>query len=656
MDEESPLKRYCNLIAIGLLILGLFFYLYRIDSFWADDDEGNFSYGSWRVALGEMPVRDFLTDQPPLLLYWGGAVMRVFGPSVMALRSVTVLATLLAAFIIYLTAKEVFGCRVALLSLPLFLVHQDVYPIARVYRAEAYVLLFGALGAYAVVRARPDQRRLFFLSGALFGVAMLFKLTAAWPLAGCGLFLLWWLYRSRDKRLLGDLLALAAGVVATAGTVLVFFQVQVPAFFSAVLLFNERISPNLSRSYVLIRGLRFFRSYFQGNPAFLLATLLGAVISVLQERGRSAFYAWQIPTLGAFLLISRRLQERWLVYLVPALCVLAAVCVERIWKGDPARYIIRVTRVWATRAASGWSGLVLTRILPQIVAVLVVVLSLWPFLLGDQYRASWEEQGTLQIAQYIQEHTDPDDVVLCDSQELNVQALRKTTYLAADLSEGATVSGYITGADLIQEIEAEDVQMVWINTYGGAHHMLSLRDYDAFYAYVQRHFHLVRLFHRTYQTFEAYNRRELMSLQPGAEFGGKLALTGAQLGSDAVRVGQSLPLALRWQALKSLDRDYTASVHLVDEQGHSHGQHDMLLEREFTSKPGVSWLTAKWPAGLVVMNEYVLPVAAATPAGKYRLVVQVYDQASGEVLPVRDAQGQERGLDCALAAVEVVRP
>jgi 4-amino-4-deoxy-L-arabinose transferase-like glycosyltransferase len=681
MASASPWQKHAHLIASVILILGLFFYLYHIDRWLMDDDEGNFCYASWRVAAGEVPFRDFLTEQVPLFLYWGGTIVRIFGPSLLALRYATVLATLLTAFVVYLTAREVFGYRVALLSLPLFLMHKDVYFVARLFRPEVYMLLFSVLGAYAFVRAYPAIRRGSFLSGALFGLAMLFKLFAALPIAGCALFLLWRLYRSRDRRMMGHLAALAVGFGATAGTALVLFQIRTPLFFGAVIRYQFVQGAELSPWQVVIKGLQFFWSYLKGNPAFVLLALLGAALSVAQvlrlaifgarqEAGIGALYAWQIPTATAFLIISRTVQDRYLVYLVPALSVLVAVSLERIARGLLAPFAVRRGGEENKASASGSRELAQTAVSAQAksrrtngaLVVLLAVLSLWPSWRGDLAVASWEEHETLQIAQYIQAHTAPDAIVLCDYPELNFYALRKSTYFGSSISGYATQTGQITGADLIQGIEAENVQMVWINTHGGAHQLVSLRDYDDFYRYVQRHFQLVRLFQRAYQTFEVYHRQDLMPLRPAAEFGGKLALTGAQLGSGSVESGRPLSLALRWQALEPMPRDYTVSLRLLDAEGHQYGQKDVLLQRTFTS----GWQgaqeqighvsTSQWPSGVQVMDEYVLPIAPATPPGKYWLGVLLYDLASGEVLPVRDALGQARGVDYPLAMVEVARP
>ncbi len=654
MGKVSLVKKHGNLIAIAILVLGLVFYLYRIDRWFMDDDEGGFCYAAWRVSEGEVPYRDFLTEQVPLFLYWGGAVVRLFGPSVMALRYATVLTTLIAAYFMYLVANKVFGYRVALLSLPLFLMHQEIYLIARFFRPEAYMLLFSALSAYTFVRVYPGRRWGLFLSGTLSGLAMLFKLFAVLPAAGCGLFILNRWYRSGERRLIGDLLALTAGFCATTGTVFVAFQVNHPAFLTAVFKLHVMQGAELSRLQVLAKGFKFYWGYLIGNPVFLLLAMLGAASAVTTQADISQFYAWQIPTAAAFLMLSRSLQDRHLVYLLPALCALAAVSLERILAGELLPLAVRQSGDQIKAGARRWLWLAL--------GVSATVFTLWPFWRGDMEVAGWEDLETQQLTQYVQAHTDTDDIVLCDYLELNFHPLRRSTYLGAGLSGVATSSGRITGAALINEIEELDVKMVLINTSGGAHHLVNLRDFDAFYGYVQGHFRLVSLFHRSYQTFEVYDRRDLMPLLPKAQFGGKLALTGADLGSATVEAGQSLSMTLRWRALRAMERDYTVSLRLVDESGHRCSQQDVPLLRTFTSRwEGSREIiekapTSRWASGDVVMDDYQMLVSHGTPPGKYRLAVVVYHLDSGEVLQALDEDGRAVGTEYVLDPVKVVSP
>ena len=656
MGKASLARKYSNLIAIAILILGLAFYLHRIDRWFMHDDEGSYAYAAWRISEGEMPYRDFLTPQLPLFLYWGGCLVKIFGPSILALRYATSLAALLAGLFVYLAAKEVFGPKAALLSLPLFIVHKDVYFVARFFRPEAYMLLFAAMGMYAFVLSyRRDGRWGFLFSGALFGLATLCKLFGVLPFAGCLLFLLYEALRSRERRAIGDALWLTGAFAAIAGTAFIVFQLISPTFLKAVLGHHLMQGRELSRLQVFLKGLRFYWAYFRGNPLFLLLAIPAMAKGLRAKAGLRALFPWQIPTVAAFLFLSRSLQDRHLVYLVPALSVLSASFLERLLdlKPIPVSSILGLG-VQRKGSLGGLAKLAL--------GLLLAGIALWPSWRKDLQVASWEEDDTWPLARYIQAHTREDDYVLSDYPGLNFYARRKTTYLGAGLSRGATSSGQITGQALIGEIEDKNVRMVLINSAGGAHQLVNLRDYANFRRYVQGHFHLVRQFKRSYQTIEIYHRDDLMPLRPEANFGGKLALTGADLGAGTAQAGGALSVTLRWQALSKMERDYTASLRLLDERGHLWGQRDTPLKRTFTSgwkgdkEVVVRAPTSRWASGEVTMDEYSLPVLPGTPPGEYQVKVVLYHLGSGERLDILGESGAPMGTEYTLGTVRVARP
>jgi hypothetical protein len=653
LSRPPTIKTYSHLLALAILLVGFLVYAYRINEWYMHDDEGGYDYAAWRISQGEVPYRDFLTPQLPLFLYGGGLLVRVAGPSALALRYATVVTTLLAAWLAYLSVNEVFGYQVALLSLPLWLLHKDVYFIARFFRPEAYMLLFTTAGMYALVRAYPERRwRGALVSGGLFGLAMLCKLFAALPYGGCVLFLLYDWWRTRDERVVEQLLAIVAGFVAVAGTVFMAFQVATPYFLTAVLGHHAMQGAELSRAAVAAKALRFFGDYLRGNPLFLVLAVVGAVRSFRQQSTLRRFFLWQLPTLAAFVVLSRELQDRHLVYLVPALAALSALALERLLAAEPSERTTVFQRamerlgIWPRRA----------------VVLILVVLTLLPSLRVDLAIAAWDEDDTAPLAHYVQNHTAPDDHVLSDYPGLNFHAQRANTYWGAGLSGGATSSGQITGQLLIEDIEANDVQMVLINTAGSAHQLVNLHDYAAFRRYVQEHFSLVRLFQRSYQTFEVYHRQDLLPLLSDDDFGAQLSLTGADLGPAEVEAGSAVPVTLRWQAQTPLERDYTLSLRLVDAAGQVYGQHDQPLAKRFTSGwSGVreiidTALTSRWDSGESVLGEYALSALPGTPPGTYQLTALLYHLDSGQVLPVLDAEGDSTGTQQVLGSIHVAKP
>ena len=110
--------------------------------------------------------------------------------------------------------------------------------------------------------------------------------------------------------------------------------------------------------------------------------------------------------------------------------------------------------------------------------------------------------------------------------------------------------------------------------------------------------------------------------------------------------GDTLPLALYWQADGPTDLNYTVFVHLVGPDGQLHGQVDR-------PPAGGAAPTNSWAPGQVIVDEITLPIAANAPAGTYHIAVGMYDAASGGRLPVTDATGQPLPDDRAILPVEI---
>ena len=121
-----------------------------------------------------------------------------------------------------------------------------------------------------------------------------------------------------------------------------------------------------------------------------------------------------------------------------------------------------------------------------------------------------------------------------------------------------------------------------------------------------------------------------------ADFGGQIMLVGYDFDGQerrlSVEPSQAIPLTLYWQALTSMDRDYTVFVHLRDEEGRIWGQKDSQPLDGF-------YPTSFWDVGELVEDGYELTVDSDTPEGNYTLVVGIYLLATGERLPLPNGEG-----------------
>jgi hypothetical protein len=117
-------------------------------------------------------------------------------------------------------------------------------------------------------------------------------------------------------------------------------------------------------------------------------------------------------------------------------------------------------------------------------------------------------------------------------------------------------------------------------------------------------------------------------------YGGRARLLGYQVEPKSTVAGERVKVTLCWEAVQSMDQDYTLFIHLLGR--------DNLRVGERTTYPGQGrFPTSLWPVGRAFCDSYWLDVAPWAPAPElYALEVGLYDAESGRRLPAQDAAGQ----------------
>ena len=123
-----------------------------------------------------------------------------------------------------------------------------------------------------------------------------------------------------------------------------------------------------------------------------------------------------------------------------------------------------------------------------------------------------------------------------------------------------------------------------------------------------------------------------------ATLGERAALLGYRLPGHApaadgapVRVapGETLPIALYWQAQYEMKTSYKAFVQLVGETG--------VLAQSDAIPANWQRPTTGWLPGEVIVDEHVLSVPPDAPPGNYRLIAGLYDERTLQRLAALDA-------------------
>jgi hypothetical protein len=103
--------------------------------------------------------------------------------------------------------------------------------------------------------------------------------------------------------------------------------------------------------------------------------------------------------------------------------------------------------------------------------------------------------------------------------------------------------------------------------------------------------------------------------------------------------GEALNVTLHWRASDPVPTSYKVFVHI------SAGDGKIVAQRDDFPRQGRR-LTTSWRPGEAVADEYVVQLPATLQKGAYRLIVGLYDPATGIRLgPVKDGQGNNQALD-----------
>ncbi len=133
-----------------------------------------------------------------------------------------------------------------------------------------------------------------------------------------------------------------------------------------------------------------------------------------------------------------------------------------------------------------------------------------------------------------------------------------------------------------------------------------------------------------------------LARQVEALFGSSVLLKRYSILTPVASGGDSLRLALYWQAAEKMNSDYTVFLHLVDRSGRLHAQVD---------KPPRSgaYPTSIWDPDQIIQDEYDLPLPKGIPPGEYSLEVGMYEYPSLKRLEVTNPQGNPLGDHLVLA-------
>ncbi len=144
-----------------------------------------------------------------------------------------------------------------------------------------------------------------------------------------------------------------------------------------------------------------------------------------------------------------------------------------------------------------------------------------------------------------------------------------------------------------------------------------------------------------------FDEQTLATVQ-GINFGNVIKLLNAELPNETIPADGNIDITLAWQALPPVAEEYSVSVQLLGENGRRVAQSDSFHPAGLP--------LPRWQAGEFGIDEHRLKALPATPPGDYRLLVLVYNLASGQRLDMLNETGLPLGNEYELGRVTLTSP
>jgi len=576
------------------------------------DDEG-ITYGRVILPLQEM-IRSLPAEQMPLYYVGLKAWIKLVGQSVLAMRAFSALPSVALVSLVFHLGRRWFGTWSGVCAaLYVAMAPASVYQ-AQTIRGYPWLVLF-TMGAVAIAdRALYEGTKTARAGYALLATAALLTHLLVAPVL---LMLNVWVIAThwRDRNTLVRWLPLQAAVIAPALLWMLFAWGSRGEMLSTA-------GGNLPSIWQALRDLVSVLAVAPYDPTTWAQAFVGLPFLALALIGLGSWERKQRNQLSSVYLVA-------LLWLVPFLGLNLVA-----WIGDAPLYPyywsalapwIHLGAGVGLRHVAGrhrWASLAL--------AVLLLGISGWQ--LDRYYRRTVEDLGPL--ARQIETQAIPGDAIVLSS------IWRAECFKYYDRSGLARYAEPDSGE--VRQITAKHPR-VWLVVFGN-HPTDPIRQ-----GIISQGFQVGRWTAGTTEMGlymnEALPQEIRRPLQ--AMFGQEIELLGYDLQPDAVEAGSVAQLTLWWRALAAPTSSYKVFVHVVGQDEQIWGQRD--------GKPGDGARpTEDWQPGDMVVDRHAVPITPGTLPGEYRLIVGLYDEASGQRLSIK-GRDIESGADAlSLRTIQVL--
>ena len=174
----NSVERKATAILGAILVAQAAIHFFLLDDLFFND-EGHFLAYSWMAANGHVIYRDFFEHHPPLIEFLGAPVIALAGPSVEALRLLSLAAALLTTVCVFAAGRTLYGKKTALACAAGFALCAPLF-FGFWFVTEPFLALAVAAGAALFLSwSRSRSAPALAVAGFAAGAALLLKPQAA---------------------------------------------------------------------------------------------------------------------------------------------------------------------------------------------------------------------------------------------------------------------------------------------------------------------------------------------------------------------------------------------------------------------------------------------------------------------------------------------
>ena len=425
IKQPSINHRNCFLLGMAGIFLGtVIFVRFRLLAVPLERDVGEYAYMAQQLLQGVLPYTESQSMKLPGIFFVYAGILTIFGPSPVAIHLSLLFVNLTTAFLLFLLGRSLLNFSVGIVAGISFSILSLSPSLQGVWANSEHYVLLPAVGGVLLLRLARDRPARFFLSGLLLGCALLIKQHAIFFCIFGILYLgARGIVKSHSFKKIFRSIALfgAGGLVPI---ILSAFLYVVSGKFSDFWFCTIQYASEYVSMTAPGEGFENFKYNFsqilEVNFPILWVSLVGLVSAVWRKERKKEYLFLFGFFACTFLAVTPGLYFRIHYFLlwVPALSLLAGVGFEILTSGFSSSRVKTAISVVTLALVLGLPVLIQKRILftMPVNEVTRMIYGLNPF------------SESLEIAQYIRDHTKKEDkvVVLGSEPQIYFYSQRKS--------------------------------------------------------------------------------------------------------------------------------------------------------------------------------------------------------------------------------------